>query len=270
MAGVAFGSSSALASAYGIAVTGTMVLTTILGTLLLVRSGRLKAPAAGLAVAPILAVELVFLASNLVKFHDGGYVPVIAAFVVGMVMWAWWRGTQAVRARVVKLAVSVPSFVRMMRNSSVNVIPGTAFFLTGDPDIVPSALLHNIKHNRVLHEQTVLLTVETLRVPYATADERASVEMLGGCFVRLVLRFGFMETPNVSRAMAHARQAGLKFDVMASTFFLGRRRAVATGHGWELALDRAYVALSRMAADPTDFYHLPRDRVVELGERVAI
>ena len=267
---IAFGSSSALASAYGIAVTGTMVLTTILGTLLLVRSGRLTVPVAGLAVAPILAVELVFLASNLVKFHDGGYVPVIAAFIVGMVMWAWWRGTQAVRARVLKLAVTVPSFVRMMRNSSVNVIPGTAFFLTGDPDIVPSALLHNIKHNRVLHEQTVLLTVETLRVPYATAEERASVEMMGGCFVRLILRFGFMETPNVSRAMAHARAAGLKFDVMASTFFLGRRRAVATGRGWELALDRAYVALSRMAADPTDFYHLPRDRVVELGERVAI
>lgn len=267
---VAFGSSGALASAYGIAVTGTMVLTTLLGALYLVRSGRLRAPLAGLVVAPVLAVELIFLASNLAKIHDGGYVPVIVALVVGMVMWAWWRGTQAVRARVAKLAVTVPNFVRMMRGSSVNVIPGTAFFLTGDPDIVPSALLHNIKHNRVLHEQTVFLTVETLRVPYATADERASVEPLGGCFARLTLRFGFMETPNVSRAMAHARAAGLRFDVMASTFFLGRRRAVATGTGVELALDRAYVALSRLAADPTDFYHLPRDRVVELGERVAI
>ena len=267
---VAFGSSSALASAYGIAVTGTMVLTTILGVLYLVRSGRLRAPVAMVLAAPILGVELVFLASNLVKIGDGGYVPVIAAAVVGFVMWAWWRGTQAVRARVAKLAVSVPSLVRMMRESSVNVIPGTAFFLTGDPEIVPSALLHNIKHNRVLHEQTVLLTVETLRVPYATADERASVEPLGGCFVRLVLRFGFMETPNVSRALVHARRAGLKFDVMASTFFLGRRRAVATGTGLELVMDKVYVALARMAADPTDFYHMPRDRVVELGERVAI
>lgn len=267
---VAFGSSGALASAYGIAVTGTMVLTTLLGALYLVRSGRMRAPLAGLVVAPILAVELVFLGSNLAKIHDGGYVPVIAALVIGLVMWAWWRGTQAVRARVAKLAVTVPAFVRMMRGSSVNVIPGTAFFLTGDPGIVPSALLHNIKHNRVLHEQTVFLTVETLRVPYATAEERAVVEPLGGCFLRLILRFGFMETPNVSRAMAHARAAGLRFDVMASTFFLGRRRAVATGSGLELALDRAYVALSRMAADPTDFYHLPRDRVVELGERVAI
>jgi KUP system potassium uptake protein len=267
---MAFGSSSALASAYGIAVTGTMVLTTILGTLYLVRSGRLKAPMAMLLAAPIFGVELVFLTSNLAKIGDGGYVPVIAAAVVGFVMWAWWRGTQAVRARVAKLAVSVPSLVRMMRNSSVHMIPGTAFFLTGDPEIVPSALLHNIKHNRVLHEQTVLMTVETLRVPYATVDERVFVEPLGGSFVRLVLRFGFMETPNVSRALAHARRAGLKFDVMSSTFFLGRRRAVATGTGMELVLDKVYVALSRMAADPTDFYHLPRDRVVELGERVAI
>jgi KUP system potassium uptake protein len=267
---MAFGSSSALASAYGIAVTGTMVLTTVLGVLFLLRSGRLKAPVAMALAAPILAVELVFLASNLAKIGDGGYVPVIAAAVVGFIMWAWWRGTQLVRARVAKLAVSVPSLVRMMRNSSVNVIPGTAFFLTGDPEVVPSALLHNIKHNRVLHEQTVLLTVETLRVPYATAEERATVEPLGGCFLRVVLRFGFMETPNVSRAMAHARRAGLKFDVMSSTFFLGRRRAVATGSGLELVMDRIYVALARLAADPTDFYHLPRDRVVELGERVAI
>jgi KUP system potassium uptake protein len=267
---VSFGSSSALASAYGIAVTGTMVLTTLLGALYLVRSGRLRAGLAILAVAPFLLVELVFLASNLAKIRDGGYVPLIAALIIAFVMWTWWRGTQAMRERVQRLAISVPSFVRMMRNSSAHVIPGTAFFLTGDPEIVPSALLHNVKHNRVLHDQTVLLTVETLRVPYATAQERARVEPLGGCFVRLTLRFGFMETPNISRAMTHARRAGLKFDVMTSTFFLGRRRAVATGQGFELFMDRVYVALSGIAADPTDFYHLPRDRVVELGERVAI
>jgi KUP system potassium uptake protein len=267
---LSFGSSSALASAYGIAVTGTMVLTTLLGVLYLIKSGRLSAPLALALVAPILSIELVFLASNLLKIGDGGYVPLVVAGVIGFVMWTWWRGTQALRARVAKLAVPVASFVRMMRKSSVTVIPGTAFFLTPDPDTVPSALLHNIKHNRVLHEQTVLLTVETLRVPFATAEERVTLEELDGCFLRLTLRFGFMETPNVSRAMSHARRAGLKFDVMTSTFFLGRRRAVATGQGIELVLDRIYVALSRLAADPSDFYHLPRDRVVELGERVAI
>jgi KUP system potassium uptake protein len=267
---LSFGSSSALASAYGISVTGSMVLETTLGALFLWRALKVPLVLSLLIVSPVLMVESTFFASNALKFFDGGYVPVTVAAVVGLLMWAWWRGTQAVRTRVAKLAISVESFVRMMRNSSVNVIPGTAFFLTGDPEVVPSALLHNIKHNRVLHEQTVLLTVETLRVPYATAEERATVEPLGGCFIRVILRFGFMETPNVSRAMAHARAAGLKFDVMASTFFLGRRRAVATGTGVELVMDRLYVALSRMAADPTDFYHLPRDRVVELGERVAI
>ena len=267
---VAFGSSESLASAYGIAVTGTMVLTTTLGILYLIRGRRLSPLLAIVVAAPILAIELVFLASNLTKLADGGYVPVAVALIVGTLMWIWWRGSQAVQMRVHRMAVSVPSFVRMMRGSSAHVIPGTAFFLSPDPEVVPSTLLHNLKHNRVLHEQTVLLTVETLRVPYATAEERATVEPLGGCFLRLTLRFGFMETPNVSRAMAHARKAGLKFDVMTSTFFLGRRRAVATGKGLELRLDRAYVAMSRFAADPSDFYHLPRDRVVELGERVAI
>jgi KUP system potassium uptake protein len=267
---LSFQSSSALASAYGISVTGSMVLETTLGALFLWRVMKIRLPLSLLIVSPILLLETTFFASNATKFFDGGYVPVLIALCMALVMASWWRGTQKVMARVHKLAISVPSLVRSMRNSSVHVIPGTAFFLTPDADVVPSALLHNLKHNRVLHEQTVLLTVETLRVPYATAEERATVEPLGGCFLRVILRFGFMETPNVSRAMAHARAAGLKFDVMASTFFLGRRRAVATGEGVDLVMDKLYVALSRMAADPTDFYHLPRDRVVELGERVAI
>ncbi|MDQ2065802.1 potassium transporter Kup [Xinfangfangia sp. CPCC 101601] len=267
---VGFGTSTALASAYGIAVTGTMVLTTVLGLFYLTRVRGMPLAFAVLLTSPILLIEMVFLASNLTKIHEGGYVPVLVALVICGLMWIWWRGTQAVKMRVHRLAVTVPSFVQIMRRSSVHRIPGTAFFLTGDPEIVPSALLHNMKHNRVLHEQTVFLTVETLRVPYATAEERAFVEDLGGAFTRVILRFGFMETPNISRAMAHARRAGLRFDVMTSTFFLGRRRAVATGQGLELSLDRAYVAMSRFAADPSDFYHLPRDRVVELGERVAI
>ncbi|MCA0273071.1 MAG: potassium transporter Kup [Proteobacteria bacterium] len=268
---VAFGSSSALASAYGIAVTGTMLLTTTLGVLYFVHSGRLSVPMAFLAAAPILVIELTFLASNLTKIADGGYVPVMVAAVLGFLMWVWWRGTQAMLARVHALAVPLSGFIpAMTRKSSVHKIPGTAFFLTPDADTVPSALLHNLKHNRVLHEQTVILTVETLRVPYATAEERVTITPLGGPFIQLILRFGFMETPNISRAMAHVRRAGLKFDVMASTFFLGRRRPVPTGSGIELILDRIFANLSRVAADPSEYYHLPRDRVVELGERIAI
>lgn len=267
---MSFGSSAALASAYGIAVTGTMLLTTTLGTLLLIHRYHLRLTLALLLVAPVALLEVVFLAANLTKITEGGHVPVVIAAALMLLMWLWWRGTQLLKARVHKLAVPLAGFLQAMKNTSAHIVPGTAFFLTSDPEIVPSALLHNLKHNRVLHERTVLLTVETLRVPYATAEERALYEPLGGHFARLTLRFGFMETPNVSRAMVHARRAGLRFDVMKTTFFLGRRRPVATGVGMQRWADMAFASLSRMAADPTDFYHLPRDRVVELGERVPI
>ncbi|HSF63718.1 MAG TPA: potassium transporter Kup [Paracoccaceae bacterium] len=276
MAGVtwlvlAFGSSESLAHAYGIAVTGTMIVTSALACLYLFKSGLVPLPVALAVVTPIAAIETVFLASNLTKVLDGGYVPVVIALVLGAMMWAWWRGTQSILTRSHRQLVPIDSFVRSMAHSSVHVIPGTAFFLSPDPDVVPSALLHNLKHNRVLHDQTVILTIETLRVPLADAADRASFDVLGPHFGRLTLRFGFMETPNVSRAMGAARRAGLKFDVMRTSFFLGRRRPVVTGpFGLKRILDRLYALLYRMAADPSDFYHLPRDRVVELGERVAV
>lgn len=268
---LAFRSSTALASAYGIAVTGTMVITTILAVLYVWQSGKLPLALAILVALPIAVLELAFLASNLAKVADGGYVPLAVGLGLAVVMWAWWRGTQVLLARAHKQSVPVASFVRSMAHSSATMVRGTAFFLTPDPEVVPTALLHNLKHNRVLHEQVVFLTVETLRVPYATLDERATYTRLNDRFGQVILRFGFMETPNVSRAMGAARRAGLKFDVMTSTFFLGRRRAVVTGpYGLDRALDRIYALLARLAADPSDYYHLPRDRIVELGERVAI
>jgi len=228
-------------------------------------------PVALVIVAPVGVLELVFLAANLSKIHDGGYVPVLIALALGAVMWAWWRGTQQLLGIADKSKVALKGFVEQMEKSSAHVIPGTAFFLSADPDAVPSALLHNLKHNRVRHEQTVLLTVETLRAPMALAEERVSLERLTPGFTRLTLRFGFMETPNVSRALGQARQAGLKFDVMATTFFLARKRFVVVGpFGIGRIFDQIYAFLSRLSADPTEYYHLPRNRVVELGERTAI
>ncbi|MFD1196228.1 potassium transporter Kup [Seohaeicola saemankumensis] len=268
---LAFQTSEGLAHAYGIAVTGTMIVTSALACLYLVRSGLLPLPLALVIVAPIAAIEIVFLMSNLTKIMDGGFVPVVIALVLGAAMCAWWRGTQTILAKSHRLLVPIDGFARSMADSSVHIVPGTAFFLSPDPEVVPSALLHNLKHNRVLHEQTVILTIETLRVPLADPAERASFQVMGPHIARLTLRFGFMETPNVSRALGAARRAGLKFDVMRTTFFLGRRRPVVTGPvGWKRILDRVYALLYRMAADPSDFYHLPRDRVVELGERVAV
>lgn len=266
-----FETSSGLASAYGIAVTGTMIVTTILALIYLIVSGKLSLFWGIVVMLPIMALETVFLVANLAKVAEGGYVPLLVAFTLGTMMFAWWRGTQAVMARIHRQQVGLASFVKSMGKSSVHVVEGTAFFLSPDPEVAPTALLHNLKHNRVLHEENILLTIETLRTPTAHDDEKATYEMLSPRFSRLTLRFGYMETPNVSAAMVHARKAGLKFDVMRSTFFLGRKRPVVTGNfGFERVLNRIYALLSRFAADPSDYYYLPRDRVVELGERVAI
>ena len=266
-----FKSSGALASAYGIAVTGTMVTTTVLWVLYVIHSGKLSVPVALAVVAPIAALELAFLAANLTKVMDGGYVPALIAAVVGLIMWAWWRGTQGLLAKAARTQVDLPGFVASVERGAVHVVPGTAFFLTSDPAHVPQALLHNLKHNRIRHEQSVLLTVETLRVPVATQAERVSMSQVSPGFERLTLRFGYMETPNVTRALVQARREGFKFDVARSTFFLGRRRISATGPaGIGRMLDQIHAFLSRLAADPSEYYHLPRNRVVEMGERMAL
>ena len=268
---VVFDNSTALAAAYGIAVIGTMIMTTSLSLIYVVNQRILPLPLAVLFVSPVWLIEFGYLTANLSKVTDGGYVPLMLALTLGVAMWSWWRGSQIIMAKSHKQLIALDGFARSMAHSSVHVIPGTAFFLTPDPTVVPSALLHNLKHNRVLHEQNVLLTVETLRIPVAPMDERATYERIDDRFGRVTLRFGFMETPNVSRAMAYARKAGLEFNVMTSSFFLGRRRPVVTGPiTFERVLDSIYALLSRFSADPSDYFHLPRDRVVELGERVAV
>jgi KUP system potassium uptake protein len=266
-----FRSSSALASAYGIAVTGTMVITTLLLIIWALASRRRPVWQTMLLALPILGIEIGFLAANLSKFADGGYAPVAVAAFGMLLMWAWWRGTQSILARIRRTRIELRPFADRMLASSAHTVPGTAFFLTPDADAVPSALLHNLKHNRVLHERNVILTVDSLRLPVAPDEERMTIEVLNDRFTRVVLRYGFMETPNLSRALARARREGLKFDVMSTTFFVGRRRPVPSGEGWiDRTLDRLYALLHRLSADPSEYYRLPRDRMVELGERVAV
>lgn len=268
---VVFPSSSQLASAYGIAASGTMLVTTIMAMIYLYKSRVFPIWIAMILAAPIFALEAIFFASNMTKVWDGGYVPLMVASAVGFVMAAWWRGSQAIMTKAHRQQVPLESFVKSMAKTSAHIVPGTAFFLGPDPDVVPTALLHNMKHNRVLHDQNIILTIETLRTPLADAADRVEYQVLGPRFGRLILRFGFMETPNVSRGMASARKAGLKFDVMSSSFFIGRKRPVVKGtFGMKRVLDRIYAVLTRFSADPSDYYHLPRDRVLELGERVVM
>ena len=268
---LAFGSSEALAAAYGISVTGAMLVDSILAILFFTIGWHWSRPLVYICAAPFVFLEATFLLSNLTKVPQGGYVPVILSISFSVIMFAWWRGTQLAFERGHKEMVELDGFAKSMQRSSAHVVPGTAIFLTSDSQAVPPALLHNLKHNRVLHEKNVVLTVQTERVPTVPVMERAIYSPIDDRFARLTLRFGFMETPNVTRALGQARRVGLKFDVMTTSFFLGRRKVVAGARkGIPLILDKLFIALGRFAADPSDYYFLPRDRVVELGSRMTV
>lgn len=266
-----FGTSTALASAYGIAVSGTMVITTALAYLMLHRVWRLPKPLAILVLGPIFLIEAAFFAANLVKVPDGGYVPLLLGAMLVIMMWTWARGTRQLFEQARKLSMKLADFIPKIETGSALRAPGTAIFLTSDVSTTPPALLHNLKHNHVLHEHIIILTVETRDVPRVPESERAVIERLSDRFERITLRFGFMETPNINRALGHCRKQGLQFEGMKTTFFLGRRKLVAKAEiGMPIWQDLLYIFMSRMAADPSDFYHLPRDRVVELGSQVAV
>jgi KUP system potassium uptake protein len=266
-----FGSSEALAAAYGISVTGAMLVDTVLAVIFFHRGWKWPLPLVLICATPLVLLEGTFLLSNLTKVPQGGYVPVVLSISFGAIMFAWWRGVQLAFERGHREMVELDGFARSMARSSAHVVPGTAIFLTSDPQAVPPALLHNLKHNRVLHEKNVILTVQTERVPFIPTMERANYEPIDERFARLTLRFGFMETPNISRALGQARRMGLKFDVMTTSFFLGRRKVVAGARkGIPLLLDRLFISLGRFATDPSDYYFLPRDRVVELGSRMTV
>jgi len=268
---VNFRSSEALAAAYGISVTGAMIVDSILAMIYIYKGWRWSLWLVILLALPFVGLESTFFLSNMTKFFHGGFVPVALAVTICVLMFSWWRGTQLAMAAGHKQMVDLDSFARSMLKSSVHVVPGTAFFLTSDSNAVPPALLHNIKHNRVLHERNIILTVETVRVPLVNERDRAEYQPINDRFARLILRFGFMESPNVSRALGRARREGLKFDVMTTSFFLGRRKVVLGARdGLGRILDRFFIALGRFSADPSEFYQLPRDRVVELGARISV
>lgn len=267
----AFRSSSALAAAYGLAVSGTMLVTTALAYRMLRQVWRWPVALAAAAIVPLFVIEAAFLLANLLKVPDGGYVPLVLGILLAVLMWTWWRGSRQLFERMRQQSVPLTSFIPGIEKGSAVRVPGVAIFLTSDPEYVPPALLHNLKHNGVLHEHVIVATVETRDVPRIPDSERASIERLSDRFERVRLRFGFMETPNVNRALGMCRKQGLAFEGRRTSFFLGRRKLVPSAEvGMPVWQDRLFILMSRFAADPSDFYHLPRDRVVELGAQVAV
>ncbi len=268
---LAFESSSRLASAYGIAVTGDMVITSILSMTLFYRAWNWPILLVGAVMLPILGVELMFLAANLMKLVDGGYVPVLFATTMCLLIWTWVRGTKHVLKKAHENSVELTNLIAMLDKSHPTDVPGTAVFLTQDPDTAPSALLHNLKHNRVLHAQNFIVTVTVANTPRVSDEKRITMERLSDRFLRIKLQFGYMETPNVPRALALARRRGEKFDIMTTSFFLNRRSfKAARNKGLPAWQERVFISMSKSAADATAFYCLPSNRVVEMGQQMAI
>jgi KUP system potassium uptake protein len=266
-----FRSSSALASAYGIAVTGTMVVTAMLAFIVIRRVWQWSMWAAAALIAPFLFIDLSFLSANMLKVVEGGWVPLALGGMVMAVMYTWRRGTRLLFEKTRKSEMPLSSLVSNLEKKSPPVVPGTAVFLTSDPEFAPTALLHSLKHYKVLHERDVILTIVTADSPRVPEEERVEITPISERFSRVVLHFGFMETPNVPKALAIARKLGWQFDIMSTSFFLSRRSLKPAAKSdmprWQ---DRLFILLSRIANDATDYFQIPTGRVVEVGTQVVI
>jgi KUP system potassium uptake protein len=266
-----FRSSSALASAYGISVTGTMVVTAMMGFVVIWRVWRWSAIAAAALIVPFLFLDLTFLAANLLKVLEGGWVPLALGGLVMLLMYTWRRGSRLLFEKSRKLEFPLADLVAMLEKRPPQRVPGTAVFLTSDPSSAPTALMHSLKHYKVLHEKNVILTIEIAPTPRVDVSERVKLEQISSTFSKVTLRFGFMESPNVPRALAIARKLGWQFDIMSTSFFLSRRALKPAAHsGMPRWQDHLFIALSRTANDATDYFQIPSGRVVEVGTQVTV
>jgi len=268
---IGFGSSSALAAAYGIAVTMTMVITALLLHIIAVERWKWPQPIALTITLVFLTIDLTFFGANLLKLFQGGWLPIMIGACIFTLMTTWKTGRRVVSERLVARAIPINHFLDVIIAAPPIRVPGTAVFMTAQPRGIPPALAHNLRHNKMLHNHVVLLTVNTARVPHVPDDQRIAVDSLGyGIFtVRLV--YGFMEDPHVPNALHAARNLGLEIEPDDITYFLGRETILVTGRrGMARWRERLFVVMTRNAVRATAFFRLPPERVVELGVQVEI
>lgn len=264
-----FKSSSAMAAAYGIAVTGTMVVTTCLAFIIAWRFWKWEPVWAALLVAPFLALDLFFFGANILRVSEGGWVPLLVAGIVGLIILAWLKGRKAALERTSEQGAALDDMVKALSARPPVGIEGTAVFLTQDLDVVPSALLHNLKHNKALHRTNILLKVETQHTPYVEADERLVLERIDERFLKVRLRYGYMDAIDVPSDLA--RREGLLAGPGGTSFFVGRSAIrFATKPSLPRWITMLYMFLHRNAADPTAYFSIPPNRVVELGSQVEL
>jgi KUP system potassium uptake protein len=267
-----FRSSSNLAAAYGVAITTTMLITTILFYVVARRRWQWPTAAALPVAAFFIAIDLAFFSANMLKIAHGGWFPLLVSAIILFLMLTWRKGRRVLRSHLGNICLPMDAFITDLGNQSIRRVPGTAVFMSGNRQGTPLALLHNLKHNKVLHDQVVLLTVRTEEVPYLTnIKDRVSLEKLGHGFWRAQIHFGFMEKPDVPAALQHLKEPELRFDSMRTTYFIGRETILATRRmglsAWRGSL---FAWMTRNAGDVTSYFCLPPNGVVELGARVEV
>lgn len=266
-----FRSSDALAAAYGIAVTGTFVCTSLLAIIVFWKHFHWPLWAALPLFGTFLLIDLTFFASNLLKVPEGGFFPVLLGIMLFLLMTTWQRGRNLLFARFRQDGLPLRSFIARLPQSRTLRVPGMAIFMTSQADYLPGALLHNLKHNKVLHERVLFVTVNNESIPYVPAERRRAVEELAPGIHRVNLNYGFQESPNIPRELEALRDLGIPFEPMQTSYFLGRETIVAAAvprmSRWRQWL---FTLMSRNAVPATEFFRIPSDRVVELGVRVAI
>ena len=266
-----FRTSSALASAYGIAVATTMVVDGLLAFFVIWKLWKWQLWKALLLIVPFVVVDVTFFSANFMKLFEGAWAPLLFGAGMVLLILTWRRGTGILANKTRRTEVPLDTLFRNLEKKPPHVVPGTAVFLTSDPEFAPTALLHNLKHNKVLHEHNVVLTIVTADTPRVPEDDRVRIAPLSKHFSRVSLKFGYMEPPNVPKALAIARKHGWQFDIMSTSFFLSRRALRPSAQsGMPSWQDHLFIWLARSASDATDFFQIPTGRVVEVGTQVTV
>lgn len=271
-----FRTSSNMAAAYGISITGDMVLTAIMAFFVIWQVWGWSLTAAALLMAPFFIIDCIFFSANMMKFFQGGWVPLAIASVVAVIMITWMKGSFILNSRSRKRALPIERFIREYRAlfPEVTKVRGCAIFFAADPARTPASLQQNLRHNKILHERNIILSVKVEPIPYVAPEDRALVTYLNDEFSTILLRFGFQETPDVAQELMRLNRkadSGIKFDWSDTSLFLSRRSLRSHPHyGLPLWQDMIYIWLSKHAAEPTDFYKLPVGRVIEIGKHMII
>ena len=268
---VTFQSSSRLAAAYGVGVTSALIIDSLMAFLII---WRLWGWSVGKTIAlfvPLLLLEQMFFLSNAMKIPDGGWLPIFIAACTAVIMQTWRRGSRVLSKATRKNEAELGWLVRKLDAKPPHRVPGTAMFLTGDPDSAPTSLMHNLKHNRVLHERNIILTIKTEDVPRVLRHERVQIERVSDNFIKVIAHYGFMETPSVPKILEHCKRKDLNIEISQTSFFLSRRSLKTTTRSemprWQESL---FIMLASTAEDATAYFQIPTDRVVEVGTQVVV